>query len=173
VDMHTNCLAVLEQTPEILAHLLVGLTDGDLAWQPSPERWSIAMVLAHLADVEIAGFRARFLAIGERDNPFLPAYDPAAHFETWNEVPDAHQKLALFRESRIDTLKSLGSITKNPDVYIRTGQHEDFGQITFIELLNEFAFHDLGHTRQIMELYRSRSFYPHMGAFQRIYKTNP
>ncbi len=29
----------------------------------------------------------------------------------------------------------------------------------FAQLLNEFAFHDLGHIRQVMELYRSHVFY--------------
>ena len=45
--------------------------------------------------------------------------------------------------------------------------------ITFAQLLNEFVFHDLGHIRQIMELYRSHAFYPNMGVFQSYYKINP
>jgi hypothetical protein len=55
----------------------------------------------------------------------------------------------------------------------RTGRHEQLGSITFEQLLNEFAFHDLGHIRQIMELYRSHAFYPNMGNFQSYYRINP
>jgi hypothetical protein len=39
--------------------------------------------------------------------------------------------------------------------------------------LNESAFHDLGHIRQVMELYRSHVFYPEMGAYRGYYKINP
>ncbi|MGA2598027.1 MAG: hypothetical protein ABSH09_13675, partial [Bryobacteraceae bacterium] len=103
---------------------------------------------------------------------FLPSYDPGALFRSATDF-DAHHELVVFRDRRHDTLKFLRTITKNPEVYNRTGRHEDFGEISFVQLLNEFAFHDLGHIRQIMELYRSCGFYPHMGAFQSIYKINP
>jgi len=170
--MHARCLSILEQTPEILGHLLRGLTPSELIWQPSKDRWSIRMVLAHLADVEINGFRQRFQAISRYDDPFLPSYDPEALFRSANNF-DAHHELVVFRDRRHDTLKFLRTVTKNSEVYNRTGRHEEFGEISFVQLLNEFAFHDLGHIRQIMELYRSCGFYPHMGAFQSIYKINP
>jgi len=41
------------------------------------------------------------------------------------------------------------------------------------QLVNEYAFHDLGHIRQIMELYRAHVFYPEMGAYQGYYKISP
>ena len=41
---------ILQQTPGILRSLLANATTEDLDWQPSPDRWSISMVLAHLAD---------------------------------------------------------------------------------------------------------------------------
>ncbi len=43
--------------------------------------------------------------------------------------------------------------------------------ITLSHLLNEWAFHDLGHVRQIAEIVRA-FFYPHMGPFQKYYKVN-
>ena len=55
----------------------------------------------------------------------------------------------------------------------RQGRHEQLGLLSFWQLLNEFAFHDLGHIRQIIELYRSHAFYPKMGVFQSYYKINP
>ncbi len=40
--------------------------------------------------------------------------------------------------------------------------------------MHEFTFHDLGHIRQIMELYRSHALYSHMGsAFQAYYRISP
>src|ERR1035438_7275476 len=58
-----RCLRILRQTPGIFRNLLSLATREQLDWRPNAERWSIGMVLAHLADVEIAGFRSRFSTI--------------------------------------------------------------------------------------------------------------
>jgi hypothetical protein len=47
--------AVLAQTPGRIGALLAGRSAQDLRWTPSPSRWSIAQVVAHLADAEIVG----------------------------------------------------------------------------------------------------------------------
>jgi len=39
--------------------------------------------------------------------------------------------------------------------------------------MNEWAFHDLGHIRQIAELYRTRAFYEKSGPFQRYANPKP
>ncbi len=163
--------AVLEQTPGVLGGLLANATGDDLAWQPSPDRWSIAMVLAHLADVEEKGFLSRFRAIASEDQPFLPAYDQLAQFRSGGHF-DARRELDSFTRQRE---RSLAWLTSQPStVRDRTGRHEKFGVLSFDQLLHEFAFHDLGHIRQIIELYRSHALYPHMGAaFQAYYAINP
>jgi len=163
-------MRILEQTPGALHSLLANATGQDLDWQPSPDRWSISMVLAHLADVEIGGFRSRFRAIAEEDHPFLPAYDPAALFRSGASV-DGRGELEKFQVRRAETLAWLKSLP--PSVGARTGTHQELGDLTFDQLLNEFAFHDLGHIRQIIELYRSHAFYPKMGVFKNFYKINP
>ena len=71
---------ILAQTPRALRELLTAATEDDLEWQPRPDRWSITMVLAHLADLEEKGFVSRFHAIATEDNPHLPAYDQLALF---------------------------------------------------------------------------------------------
>jgi DinB superfamily len=165
-----KCLSILEQTPAILANLLSGASIDDLQWRPAPERWSISMVLAHLADVEVKGFRSRFEAMATQQEPFLASYDQGALFRSGGTF-DAQAELAAFRDLRADNLRWIRGVPA--DAYARTGKHEEFGTISFEQLLNEFAFHDLGHIRQIMELYRSRAFYPNMGSFQSIYRINP
>jgi hypothetical protein len=55
----------------------------------------------------------------------------------------------------------------------RKGQHAKIGPITVGHVMNEWAFHDLGHIRQIAELFRSRAFYPHSGPFQQFYTIKP
>ena len=83
---------VLERTPGTLRDLIAHATPEDLNWQPRPDRWSISMVLAHLADVETNGFMSRFRDILQRDNPFLPSYDQLALFQNGNTF-DSHAEL--------------------------------------------------------------------------------
>jgi hypothetical protein len=45
--------------------------------------------------------------------------------------------------------------------------------ITLEQMLNEWASHDLGHIRQIAELYRARAFHPHAGPFAAYQTLNP
>jgi hypothetical protein len=163
-------LPVLGQTPATLRNILSSATDDDINWVPSRGRWSIAMVLAHLADVELNGFVSRFRAIAEQENPSLPAYNQLALFESGARF-DGREELSRFERRRADTLAWLKTLP--PDVESRLGRHEELGVISFGQLLNEFAFHDLGHIRQIAEVYRSRAFFPNMGVFQNYYTIHP
>jgi hypothetical protein len=165
-----SALHVLEQTPGVLRSLLGAATDEDWNWQPAPDRWSITMVLAHLHDVEIAGFRSRFHAMLENDKPSLPSYDQLALFQKGASFDGIAELAAFERERRItlDWLKKLPAEAAG-----RTGRHQQLGDITVAELLNEFAFHDLGHIRQVAEVYRSHAFYPGMGGFRNYYQIHP
>ena len=162
--------AVLEQTPAILRGLLAGATSEQMDWRPAADRWSISMVLAHLAEVEVEGFANRFRAMAGQESPLLPYYDQTALFRK-GERFDGAERLERFAERRKETLDWLRSLPG--EVVERAGRHEELGVITFGEMLNEFALHDLGHIRQVAELYRAQAFYPHIGAFQRYYKMNP
>jgi hypothetical protein len=161
---------ILERTPALLGTLTEKAAPEDLDWQPRPDRWSISMVFAHLADVEVNGFGSRFRDIAGQENPFLPAYDQLELFRTGRKF-DAREELSRFARLRDETLAWLKMVP--PEAAERTGRHQQLGVISFAELLNEFAFHDLGHIRQVIELYRSHAFYPSMGTFQNYYKINP
>lgn len=162
---------ILEQTPHTLREMLVSATHADFEWQPRPERWSISMVLAHLADVEEKGFVSRFRAMAAENNAHLAAYDQLALFRGGEAKFGGLAELDRFTGRRGKTLAWLKTLPAT--VNGRTGRHEEMGSITFGQLLHEFAFHDLGHIRQIIELYRSHALYPKMGAFQGYYKINP
>ncbi|MGB7434335.1 MAG: DinB family protein [Candidatus Acidiferrum sp.] len=55
----------------------------------------------------------------------------------------------------------------------KSGRHAELGVITLSEMLHELANHDLGHLRQIAELYRAYSFYPHAGPYQKYSNLKP
>ncbi len=165
-------LSVLEQTPIILEKLLLEVTDEVMQWKPSPERWSISEVLAHLADVEVAAFRERVKAMVEQESPRLEFYDQNAMYAAGKYSggrPREHLK--QFCHERDRTLSWLRYLPAGAAA--RPGQHSELGRITVADLMHEWAFHDLGHIRQISELYRAKFFYPKMGPFQRYYTVKP
>ena len=135
-------------TPEILRVLLASLTDADANWKPAPDRFSIAEVIEHLSHVEGHCFRLRLDQALERDGADWEPYDP-------------------------EVLAAAGQYLIPEDAAARHGKHRKMGRITVGELVAEWAFHDLGHIRQIAELARARKFYPLMGPFQKQYRINP
>lgn len=164
-------LPVLEQTPIIIEKILWAATDEQLQWKPSMERWSISEVLAHLADVEVTGFRERIQKMLDHENPTLEPYDQNAAYAAGKYSGKAREHLKKFCHERDRSLSALRYV---PAAMIaRRGQHQSIGPITIGMLMNEWAFHDLGHIRQIAELYRSHAFFPAMGAFQKYYEIKP
>ena len=165
-------LAVLEQSPIIIEKIVLAASDEQLDWKPAPDRWSISEVLAHLADAEVAGFRDRIQKMLEKSNPQLDAYDQnAAYAEGRYSAAKARENLKKFCHERDRSLSALRYVPSG--VLARGGQHAKIGPITVGQLMNEWAFHDLGHIRQIAELYRSRAFYPSIGPFQQFYTIKP
>ena len=164
-------LTLLEQTPIIIEKILYAATKDELYWKPKPERWSISEVLAHLVDVEQV-FRERASRMVQEDSPALAAYDQNAVYASGKySSGSAEEHLRAFCHERD---RSMSWLRYQPAAAMaRTAQHAELGRITLGDLMHVWAFHDLGHIRQIAELYRSRAFYTRMGGFQRYYTVNP
>src|SRR5271165_1187902 len=161
-------LAVLEQTPIIIEKIVWSANDEQLHWKPASDRWSISEVLAHLADVEVTGFRDRIQLMIEKNNPQLDAYDQNAAYASGRySSAKARENLKKFCHERDRSLSALRYVSLS--ILARPGHHAKIGPITVGQLMNEWAFHDLGHIRQIAELYRSRAFFPYIGPFQQFY----
>jgi hypothetical protein len=108
----------------------------------------------------------------KEDSPALPSYDQtAADAAGTYRKGTAREHLKTFCHERDRTLSVLRYLP--PEAADRAGQHSELGRITLDNLLNEWAWHDLGHIRQIAEVYRARAFYPKMGPFQRYYTPKP
>ncbi|HXW57284.1 MAG TPA: DinB family protein [Candidatus Cybelea sp.] len=164
-------IAVLEQTPIIIEKIVFAATDEQMQWKPAMDRWSISEVLAHLADAEVVAFRERVRAMMEKDNPPLEGYDQMAAYAAGKYVGKGRENLKRFCHERDRSLSFLRYVSSS--VLGRKGQHAKIGPITIGQVMNEWAFHDLGHIRQIAELYRSRAFYPYSGPFQQFYTIRP
>jgi hypothetical protein len=153
-------IALMEKTPQLLETMLGGVALDVLRWKPAPDRWSISEVLSHLADCEeVLGERVRRFVL--EDTPHLKEYAPPAEGFSAG-TPQEH--LSRFSFTRRELVRFL--LTLQPEVATRTAQHSKLGLITLEQMLNEWASHDLGHIRQIAELYRARAFYPNSGPFR-------
>jgi DinB superfamily len=161
-------IALLEKTPPMLELLLRDVPQDILDWKPAADRWSIAEVLAHLLVIEkLYGDRAKRIVVD--DNPQLARFVPPDEAEIRKRT--ARQHLADFVESRRAHIFFWHSIPTSGGS--RTAALPEMGVVTLLQLLNELANHDLGHLRQIAELYRAKAFYPHAGPFQRYSSPKP
>src|ERR1700674_3809810 len=96
----SDAIKVQRATAAKLKKLVQGLTPKELKRQPEPGKWSIAEIVAHLADVEIvASWRMRAI-LGSNGTPIQP-FDQ----DTWASVfqygkRDVKQSLEVFRVLR-------------------------------------------------------------------------
>jgi hypothetical protein len=164
-------IALLEQTPIIIEKIVWSATDEQMRWKPAIDRWSIGEVLAHLADIEVV-FRERIHKMLEQNNPKFETFDQNAAYAAGKySGGKAREHLKQFCHQRDRSLSALRYVSIA--LTARTAQHAELGAITIGQLMNEWACHDLGHIRQISELFRARAFYPNIGPFQRYYTVKP
>lgn len=152
-------IALMEKTPQVLETMLGGVAAEVLRWKPAPDRWSISEVLSHLADCEdCLTQRVRRMVL--EDWPPLKEYAPPAEGFSAGTPQEHLSRFGFTRRELVQFLRTLP-----PDIGARTAQHSQLGLITLDQMLNEWASHDLGHVRQIAELYRARAFHPNAGPF--------
>ena len=164
-------ISLLEKTPRLLEMMLGDLSGELLHWKPAPDRWSISEVLAHLSALEQV-YAERTLRMVAEDSPALAKYEQSgAAARGEYSRGSAGENLAHFTRTRRSTLALLIGLPASAGA--RTGLHSELGSVTLVQMLNEWANHDLGHVRQIAELYRAYSFHPHSGPFMKYSSLKP
>jgi len=140
-------IKVQSATPKKLARLVKGVPTAKLRKRPTPDKWSVAEILAHLADVEIViGWRMRSI-LGAPGTP-VQAFDQSTwvvsgHYEKRDhrESMELHRVL---REANLALLKSL-----SPEQWKLYGQHAERGQESIEHIVRMIAGHDINHIHQI------------------------
>ena len=161
-------LEILSTTPEKLKREISTFSRREMLTRPAPNKWSVREVLAHLADVEEVGMRARVAAMIEQENPtLLPIDQEARAAELKYNTIDPRRSLARFEQQRRANLKWLQKL--RPAQLKRKGVHQEVGEIAAEEMITEWAFHDLGHLKQILEIKRY-ALYPRMGNMRAFYE---
>jgi DinB superfamily len=160
-------ISLLEKTPALLELLLKDVPEETLQWKPAAERWSIAEVLGHMVMIErLYELRARRIVL--EDSPALARYEPPANGEPSKSARHFLDEFVPLRRTFVFYLHSVSSNAAG-----RTAKHAELGTISLSQMLHELANHDLGHLRQIEELYRAHSFHPYAGPFQKYSNPKP
>ena len=160
-------ISLMEKTPQVLETMLGGIAPEVARWKPAADRWSISEVLSHLADCEDCLIeRVRRMVL--EDTPPMKEYEfPADGFAAGS----SQEHLSRFAHTRRELIQFLRTLP--PDIGARTARHSKLGLVTLEQMLNEWACHDLGHVRQIAELYRASAFHPHSGPFAAYQTLHP
>ncbi len=143
-------LRVQRRTPTELERLITGAAATRLQQRPAPGKWSVAEILAHLADTEIvASWRIRSI-LGAPGTP-LQAFDQDAWVSAGHyERRDLRQSLELFRVLREVNLEVFKTLT--PTQWKQHGMHAERGVETVEHMVRLFAGHDVNHTRQVEQI---------------------
>ncbi len=166
--MLKSVLEILATTPQKLKREIAIFSRREMAARPAPDKWSVQEVLAHLADVEEFGMRARVAAIIEQKNPTLPFFDQEARTaELKYNTLDPDRSLSRLEQQRRANVKWLRTL--RPAQLKRQAVHQTVGKIKAEELITEWAFHDLGHLKQVLEIKRY-ALYPRMGNMRAFYE---
>jgi hypothetical protein len=140
-------LKVQGGTAARLKKLTQQLTPKQLKWKPEPTKWSVAEILAHLADAEIVG-SWRMRSIIGADGITVQPFDQdvwATIFQYANRNPK--ESLETFRVLRENNLTMLKALPR--EAWDRHGMHQERGKETIAHLVRMFAGHDTNHTLQI------------------------
>ena len=166
--MMKNVFAILASTPAKIRREVAAMSRREIRARPAPGKWAIVEILAHLEDIEQIGFRERVRAIVEQDRPVLPAIDQEGRAQALRyDRKDPKRLLDSWAHQRRANLRYLRKL--RPAQLKRQGVHEKVGELSAEEFVYEWAFHDLGHLKQILEVKRYALF-PRMGNMREFYK---
>lgn len=123
------------------------LTPKQLKWKATPDKWSIAQIVAHLADAEIAcSWRLRQIA-STNEIP-IQAFDQNAWAGTFGyEKQDVKRSVETFRVLRENNLALLKALPK--ERWENYGMHQERGKETIAQVVRLYAGHDINHLKQI------------------------
>jgi hypothetical protein len=134
---------------ELVASSLTGAAGSEVDYRPTPDKWCVRQIVAHLADSEMIA-AIRFRSILAEDNPTLIRADE----KKWAENLDYSRKkpshsLDTFRRIRAENYDLLKELDES--AFERSGMHNERGRTTLLDWLRIFAVHAEKHTQQIRD----------------------
>jgi tRNA-binding protein len=143
-------LEILRSTPARIGRLIAARSDAELVWTPDPQRWSIAQIVAHLADAEIVGaYRVRTILAAP--GVAIQAFDQDRWAHTMDYANrDAFASLALYSAVRSSLIQLAERL--DDEALDRFGVHQERGRESVRHTLKLYAGHDVNHRQQIERL---------------------
>jgi uncharacterized damage-inducible protein DinB len=141
-------------TAKKLAVLIKGKNKKQLTQRPAAGKWSVAEILAHLADAEIVlswRLRQTLASNGVAIQPF----DQDVWATTFNYAKqDPRQSLEKYRVLREGNLALLKTIPK--PLWENYGVHQERGNESVAHVVRMVAGHDLNHLGQVERILKSK-----------------
>jgi len=133
--------------PAKLAKLLKGVSGAKSRKRPAPGKWSIAEIVAHIADTElVGGYRIRAI-LGAPGGPIIgfdqDVWVTALHYDK-RDLKKSFEQYRALREANLALLKTL-----TPEQWKQSGMHNERGEESVETIVRMFAGHDLNHFQQI------------------------
>jgi hypothetical protein len=148
-----NPLRLQRATHGKLVTLTKRLNQKQLIRRPAADKWSIAEILAHLADAElVTGYRLRLILAS--NGTAIQAFDQDAWADTFNySRRDPKTSLETFRMLRENNVRLLSKVPRS--LWQNYGQHQERGRETVDHIVKLMAGHDLNHVAQIEKITKS------------------
>jgi hypothetical protein len=138
------------QSPALIAELIASIPEERLRARPAAEKWSVAEILAHLAEDEIAT-AWRYRQMVEHSGGELAGFDQDLWAKLGNySGRDAQECLSLYRLLREANVNFLGALTA--EQWVCFGIHAERGRITVRELATHMVGLDANHIAQIRKI---------------------
>ena len=159
-------LAILRSTPATLRSLVAGVPDETLL-APIDDGWSVRDVIAHLVDTNSGVIVARMRRIVQEDNPYIHSIDAPGRLDEGGyrqrSVASLLDELTRARE------EELAWVLAQPlEALERLGQHDEAGPISAMDQVHQWAWHDLDHFKQALEILK-QPLPPRMGNTRKFY----
>ncbi len=166
VTIDPAALELIARTPRVLRELLLGLPPTTLE-HTNDEGWCLKDIVAHLVDVEGVAFVERIKRMLDYQRPFIAAIDPpsrlAAGGYASRSLAELLDELERRRSDDIGWLRGLSA-----EHLVRSGLHQEVGEIFVIDIAHQWAAHDMDHLRQVA-LMLQQQLAPLMGATRSFY----
>jgi uncharacterized damage-inducible protein DinB len=141
---------IQKSTAKKLEKVTRRLSRKQMRKRPAPGKWSIAEILAHIADTEVvASWRLR-LILGSDGTP-IQGFDQDVWAEKFRyQDQDPRISLKVFRVLRENNLSLLKHVPRK--LWDNHGMHSERGKETISHIVRLFAGHDLNHLQQIKSI---------------------
>jgi uncharacterized damage-inducible protein DinB len=139
---------ILSATPGTIAVLLEKMDPAKVTAPPAPRKWSASEIVCHLADCELAfGFRLR-QTLAE-DNHVIQPFDQEKWAAPYRGIA-VTQAQAAFAALRNWNLVLISRALPNDSAKPVT--HPERGSMTFLDIVETMAGHDLNHLAQLRRI---------------------